>query len=86
MGPISSELLAPVIGIPVALCVIGFLVLFIIAKFTRFVFNMMMFITISVVLLIAAAGTGFYLYMNPDTLNGIMPKQVTKQIKQLQPK
>ena len=68
---LSPDLLSLLIGVPVAIFVLGTFVAFLFYKFTRFVVGTLVKIGLSFVVLLSSLGTGFYLYKNPSFLKEI---------------
>lgn len=68
---LSPDLLSLLIGVPVAIFVVGSFVAFLFYKFTRFVVGTLVKIGLSFVVLLSSFGSGFYLYKNPAFLKDI---------------
>lgn len=77
---IPPELLGPLIAIPMAILAVGGAIAMVIYKFTRFIVNGFIKVTLSLIVLATSCASGLFLYKNPELVKQIKPAEIFKLI------
>lgn len=78
---VPPELLAPLIAVPLTILALGGAIAMVLYKFTRFLVNGLIKLTLSFIVLASSMASGLFLYKNPELVKQFKPQEIVKLVK-----